>query len=202
MRYAASHNWQTHNEERKGLCLHFLSSWFDFLHSFAPSPFTLKLKYISTPALWPNGSPMSLFPLWLSIFCIFHNLNYFFISYLTLSTLFSNLRGEDFLRPTYSIRTPAQIFYCAPVCDTYVKVLILHAMYFACCEKQHPVWLNCGITETSRLQHLLSAVCLHGRALISLMRGHRHMFTLFYIRLSSIDSTASSHTFSSGGMTL
>lgn len=103
--------------KRERFCLYILSTWFDFLHSFAPSPFTLKLKYISTPVLWPNCSPMSLFPLWHSIFCIFPNLNYFFISYLTFSTLFSNLPGEDFFHPTYSIRTPAQIFYCSPVCD-------------------------------------------------------------------------------------
>lgn len=91
-----------------------LSAQLHFLHSSPPSPLTLTLKYIFTPVLLAAPPPHLIF---LSETAP-TSLNYFFISYLTLSTLSSNLPGGDVLRPADSTGTPAQILCRAPACDT------------------------------------------------------------------------------------
>lgn len=59
---------------------------------FLPSAFILKWKIISSPATSPKPvPPCLLLPSLTLCFC----LNYIFISYLTLSTIFSTLTGED-----------------------------------------------------------------------------------------------------------
>lgn len=91
---------------------------------------------VNTFPLWPNVS-FSLLTLF--FFLVPSNLKLLHVLFNCLLPMSYRLNHDT-----------SQIFYCAPVYNTYVKVTVLHTVCFAFCLKQHPVWLNCG----SRLQHL------------------------------------------------
>lgn len=77
-------------EQARGLCLYILSTCFHFLHlllsSWNENTFPLQCSDLN---LFPHV------PLWHSIFAFFPYLNYFFISYLTLSTFSPTVTGEE-----------------------------------------------------------------------------------------------------------
>lgn len=187
------------DRERTWLCLYMILTCFHSLHSFSTYFYP---EMISAPVLWPKPAPPCLFfPHWHPIFAPPNPpyLNYIFISYLTLSTLFSTLTGEDIHhQQSYILNqdtSPDIILPCSSVwhiCqgdNVMLKVLCMERNAAPCVIE---LWL----------EHLWNVVYSHRCALISLVREHSCLFTLSYIRLSNIDSTASSHTFSSGGTTL
>lgn len=95
---SADTQWRETDQSERGLnCVFiFYQPVFTFLHSLSTFFFILKWKYISTPVPWAKPVPPCILFLSDILFFLFFfsYLNYFFISYLTLSTLFSTLTGE------------------------------------------------------------------------------------------------------------
>ena len=145
-----------------------------------------KCYFFSTPTLY---------------FCSPLDLNYFVISYLTLVTLFSKCPCSR--HPMRYMLNEDSSFHCTALCDvkTYVRGIILHTLFFACCMKLHYSMCLNFIAADTHINELM-IVYSHRSALTSLMRGHTYVLMLLYSRLSNIYSTASSYTLSSDDMTL
>lgn len=124
----ADTQWRETERAREDLTvsLYFINPFLLFYTHYPPFFFILKWKYISTPVPWAKPVPPCI--LFLSDVLFFSYLNYLFISYLTLSTLFSTLTGEGHHPSPAVLHT-----------RSHVEVIILR---FACYVAQHHVWLR------------------------------------------------------------